>query len=89
MEPSIRVPLGGAMANLDPKSQILLRLAAITAADLSLAGWIIWAAIKTGMAPDTSGFRRDQQPFGFWLSLALVVAVGLGFAAALAYAVLG
>jgi hypothetical protein len=76
------------MAAVDPKSQILLRLIAITAADLSLAGWIVWAAIKTGMAPDTSGFRRDRQPLAFWLSLALVVAIGLGFVAALAYAVL-
>jgi hypothetical protein len=77
------------MAGADPKSQILLRLAAITAADLCLAGWIVWAATKTGMAPDTSGFRRDRQALAFWLSLALVIAVSLGFAAALAYAVLG
>jgi hypothetical protein len=77
------------LANVDPKQQILLRLVAITVADLAMVGWIVRQAFENGASPIFPTIRRGQQPIGFWLLIVALIVAGLGFAAALSYAVLG
>jgi hypothetical protein len=76
------------MANVDTKQQLLLRLLSVELSDLVLVGWIVVSSIRSGIAPDNAGFRRSDNPFGFWLSLVLVVTAGVLLAAVMGYVVL-
>jgi hypothetical protein len=48
------------------------------ALDLGAIGAIVGLSLVSGISPDAIGFRRDQEPRSFWLSLTSVILLGSG-----------
>jgi hypothetical protein len=44
--------------------------------DLAAIGGILTASLRRGISPDPIGFRRHEDPAGFWLSVGIVVLLG-------------
>lgn len=76
------------MANVQSQQQILVRLTAVTVADIAFVTGIAVDAIREGALLGYAAFGRKEHPVSFWSALALIVIAGIVFAAAVGYAVL-
>jgi hypothetical protein len=53
--------------------------------DLMALGGIVALSLASGVSPDAIGFRREQEPVGFWLSVASVLLLAAVILAVIAY----
>jgi hypothetical protein len=54
----------------------VLMLLIFGALDLAAVGGILTLSIISGVSPDALGFRRDEEPIKFWLSVGALIFLG-------------
>jgi hypothetical protein len=57
--------------------------------DLIIIGSIVIRSTTSGISPGALGFRRHEQPVGFWLSTGIIILLGIGILTLLAYGYFG
>ena len=72
-----------------PSSLSLLKFIVFGLLDLITIGWIVIRSATTGISPGVLGFRRHEQPVGFWLSTGIITLLGFGILTLLAYGYFG